>query len=268
MSEQVKGQRQGPEEKRLQGHWLLAKMGKKVLRPGGMEMTSALLTEAAPQAEDDIVEYGPGVGRTAQILLSVQPRSYTAVDPNLEAAAELAAVISPHPQARRITADAADTGLAAESVTLVVGEAMLTMQSESDKLRVMRESLRILKPGGRYVIHELAFTPDHVSPARIGEVSRELARTIKVGARPLTCAHWRELLESAGFEVCYEWQNPMALLRPARLIKDEGPLTFLKFAANVLRNPAARERVGAMRKVFNRNRDNLCAVGFVVRKPI
>ncbi|MGQ4568258.1 hypothetical protein ACUH91_00140 [Dermabacteraceae bacterium P9123] len=97
MSEQVKGQRQGPEEKRLQGHWLLAKMGKKVLRPGGMEMTSALLTEAAPQAEDDIVEYGPGVGRTAQILLSVQPRSYTAVDPNLEAAAELAAVISPPP---------------------------------------------------------------------------------------------------------------------------------------------------------------------------
>lgn len=29
------GHRAGPQEQRLQGHWLLAKMGKRVLRPAG-----------------------------------------------------------------------------------------------------------------------------------------------------------------------------------------------------------------------------------------
>ncbi len=60
-----RGTRSGPEETRLQGHWLLAKMGKKVLRPGGLELTNSMLSAAKPSGEDRIVEFGPGLGKTA-----------------------------------------------------------------------------------------------------------------------------------------------------------------------------------------------------------
>ena len=43
ITQSAHGQRSGPEEQRLQGHWLLAKMGKRVLRPGGIELTRAML---------------------------------------------------------------------------------------------------------------------------------------------------------------------------------------------------------------------------------
>ena len=61
------------EEHRLQGHWLLAKMGKRVLRPGGMELTRRILEQAKPAPADRIVELGPGVGKTAELLLKIHP---------------------------------------------------------------------------------------------------------------------------------------------------------------------------------------------------
>lgn len=78
----ARGSRSGPEEKRLQGHWLLAKMGKRVLRPGGIELTRRVVKAARPAKEDRIVEFGPGVGRTAEILLAAEPKEYVGVDPN------------------------------------------------------------------------------------------------------------------------------------------------------------------------------------------
>jgi len=138
-------------------------MGKRVLRPGGIELTRRVIAEADPTSEDRIVEFGPGVGRTAEILLAVEPRQYTGVDPkNSQGAPQLLEVLKAHPQARLQTADARQTGLPDACADLVVGEALLTMQSDQDKLAIMREAFRILAPGGRYAIHELGFRPDDV----------------------------------------------------------------------------------------------------------
>ena len=153
----ARGSRSGPEEKRLQGHWLLAKMGKRVLRPGGIELTRRVVKAARPAKEDRIVEFGPGVGRTAEILLAAEPKEYVGVDPNKEGTQQLLETISKHGQARLQQADAKNTGLAEGSADLVVGEAMLTMQSDEDKLAIMREAFRILAPKGRYDILELGF---------------------------------------------------------------------------------------------------------------
>ena len=265
--EEPHGTRSGPEEKRLQGHWLLAKMGKRVLRPGGIELTRRVIKAAKPSAKDRIVEFGPGVGRTAEILLAAQPKEYVGVDPNKEGTPQLLQVISKHGHARLQEADAKATGLPGGSADLVVGEAMLTMQSDEDKLVIMREAFRVLAPGGRYAIHELGFCPDDVPENVVHEVSRALSRTIKVGARPLTSASWKQLLEEAGFEVEYSDSNPMQLLEPKRLIADEGFFGAVKFFFNVVRNKAARDRIKAMRRVFRTHKENIDAVGFVARKP-
>lgn len=52
-----------------QGHWILAKMGKKVLRPGGKELTEKLIQNLEITKDDDIVEFAPGLGYTASIAL-------------------------------------------------------------------------------------------------------------------------------------------------------------------------------------------------------
>ena len=68
-----KGLRQAPEASRMQGHWLLATLGKKILRPGGIALTRKMLAAAAPTSQDRIVEFGPGVGATARLLLKANP---------------------------------------------------------------------------------------------------------------------------------------------------------------------------------------------------
>lgn len=255
------------EEHRLQGHWLLAKMGKRVLRPGGMELTRRILEQAKPAPADRIVEFGPGVGKTAELLLKIHPVKYWGVDVRDDHDNPLLGVISGHSEAELVNANAKDTGLGDGCATLAVGEAMLTMQSDADKLAIMREAYRILAPGGRYALHEMGFKSDAPAQAT-GAVGKQLSRTIKVGARPLTIEGWTKLLTEAGFTVTYSTTNKMALLEVRRIIADEGLGGFLKFVGNVARNPAARKRIQAMRKTFKTNQQFISAVGFVAEKPV
>lgn len=96
---------------------------------------------------------------------------------------------------------------------------------------------------------------------------KDLSAAIRVGARPLTLAEWRGVLEEAGFIVEHEARAPMHLLEPARLIRDEGVRGALRIAANVLRTPAARARIVQMRRVFRRHASILEAVALVAKKP-
>jgi hypothetical protein len=68
-----------------QGHWLLARLGKRVLRPGGVELTGWLL-DAAQVPGADVVELAPGLGRTAADVIARSPRSYRGVDADAAAA--------------------------------------------------------------------------------------------------------------------------------------------------------------------------------------
>ena len=263
---QVHGTRSGPEAARMQGHWLLARLGKRVLRPGGIGLTRRLLSAAAPAPGERVVELGPGVGRTAELLLASRPSSYRAVDPNPEGRDQVAAILDKHPGAEYVVADAAATGLPDASVDLVVGEAMLTIQSDEHKRAVVAEAVRVLAPGGRYAIHELALRGDR-SAEELDAVRRTISRTIKVGARPLPLGDWRRLLTEAGLEVEWTGTAPMHLLEPRRLIEDEGLLGAARFWRAMRRTPGARDRVRAMRQSFRLQGELLTAVGVVARKP-
>lgn len=262
----LKGTRSAPEETRLQGHWLLAKMGKRVLRPGGLELSKLLIKALNPQASDRIIEFGPGVGSTAQVLLQCNPRSYIGIDPFEEGNTKVKKVISPYAQARLVKADAKNTGLPTGQADLIIGEAMLTMQSETDKLQVIKEAYRLLAPGGRYGIHELGFVEDLTS-AEEKTITKALSRSIKVGARPLKLTQWQLLLEQIGFQVEETATNKMLLLEPKRIFADEGFIPALRFFANVVRNPPARKRIIAMRKLFRQHAAALNAVALVAVKP-
>ncbi|GAB79215.1 Methyltransferase domain-containing protein [Austwickia chelonae] len=263
--------RPGTAEKHMQGHWLLAHLGKKVLRPGGLGLTRQLLHAAAPTTTDHIVEFGPGVGKTATILLAAKPASYVAVDPNPQGQEALRKILDRHPRARLQISDAAHSELPDGCADLVVGEAMLSMQNEKEKDAIVSEAVRLLAPGGRYAVHELLREiPADTDPPTSGPgdpVSKEISRTIKVGARPLTVAGWHELLTRHGLEITWTGQAPMRLLEPSRIVADEGVLGASRFLINLARNKPARERVQAMRASFRAHADSLGAIAVVARKP-
>lgn len=250
----------------MPGHWLLAKMGKRVLRPGGLELSRKMLSALNVQTNDSVVEFAPGLGVTARMTLERGPASYTAVERDADAAAKVAGYLS-GPNQRCLVGTAQDTGLDGESATAVYGEAMLTMQGAQQKKQIIGEAFRLLKPGGRYGIHELGFTPDNLPGQVMDEVSREMSRNIHVGARPLTSAEWRGLLEEAGFEIIAEDTAPMHLLEPRRLVRDEGLRGALRFFFNVLRSGEARKRISSMRRMFRKNSRYMQAVAFVAAKP-
>ena len=255
------------DEAHLQGHWLLAKLGKKVLRPGGKKLTNWMIDNANP-TNKRVVEFAPGLGITAAEILDRTPKTYTGVDQDPDAAT--ATTLSTK-QARLgiptevINGVASDTGLPAGSADLVVGEAMLTMQGEKGKAAIVSEANRILATGGRYAIHELLLTPNNVDQTVADNLRKALATTIKVNARPLTATEWSELLENNGFKVLSIKVAPMGLLQPKQMIEDEGP-RVLKIMFNLARNPQARKRVLAMRKVFSENAQNLGAISIIAEK--
>lgn len=249
----------------MPGHWVLAHLGKRVLRPGGRALTEQLLDDAALNGSD-VVELAPGLGKTATEILKRNPKSYVGIESDPDAVKLTQTVVGG--KGRVVEADAAATTLQADSADAVVGEAMLTMQSDRAKAEIVGEAFRVLRSGGRYAIHELSLEPDTLPDEDKTEIRKALARSIKVNARPLTEDEWRKLLTEAGFEVERVRFAPMALLDPKRVIADEGPLRALKFVGNVLRNPDARKRILGMRQTFTKYRANLAAIEVIARKPV
>jgi SAM-dependent methyltransferase len=254
----------GRSDDNVQGHWLLARLGKRVLRPGGVELTRTLLARANV-ADADVLELAPGLGRTATEILSRRPRSYLGAEADPDAANLVRDVIAGQGEVR--VADAADTGLPDASSDVVIGEAMLTMQGDAAKHAIVAEAARVLRPHGRYAIHELALTPDDISEEVSTDIRQSLARSIKVNARPLTVAEWSQLLTGHGLVVDHIATAPMALLEPGRVLADEGLFGALRFARNLVIHRDARTRVLGMRRTFRKHRERLVAVAIIAHKP-
>ena len=252
----------------MPGHWLLAKMGKRVLRPGGIEMTHTLLTGLQVGTGDRVVEFAPGLGVTAKLILGRSPSAYTGVERDETAARFTMDKLRGSDRVAVKVGSADRTGLPDASATIVVGEAMLSMNTQPHKEEIVAEAFRLLKPGGHYGIHELGIAPDDIPADRHAEIDKALSGAVHVGARPLTLDGWRQLMTNAGFEVVDCGAAPMHLLEPRRVVQDEGMVGALRILKNVALNNAARKRVLAMRRTFKRYRYHLAGVYVIARKPV
>lgn len=157
----------------LQGHWLLARIGKHVLRPGGKKLTERMLANA-DIAGKDVVEFAPGLGLTTRAILERDPKSYRGVDRDQQVVDIISKLTSEKATipASCVQRDAADTGLESNSADVVIGEAMLTMQTERGKQAIIGEAFRLLRAGGTYSIHELGLQPDNLDESVKDEVRK------------------------------------------------------------------------------------------------
>jgi SAM-dependent methyltransferase len=256
-----------PKMEKMPGRWVLALMGKRVLRPGGRELTRRLLAELAISQGDDVVEFAPGLGVKARLALAQNPKSYTAVERDPNAVAVVKQYLTGKNQ-KCVLGTAEGTGLPNRIASVVYGEAMLSMQPATTKLRIVREAARLLKPGGHYGIHELCLVPDNVDESIRDAIQYDLSDEIHVGVRPLTIGEWRELLFAAGLTIVAEDSAPMHLLEPGRILKDEGLFRAMRFAWNVATHSAARRRVLKMRGTFRKYKQHLATIAIVARKSI
>jgi hypothetical protein len=252
----------GLKTEKMPGHWVLARLGKRVLRPGGMGLTRRMLEALRIQRKDDVVEFAPGMGVTARLTLKLKPASYTAVERD-EAAAKIVATYLTGERQHCVVGNASDTGLPDQSATVVYGEAMLTMQTAETKREIVREAYRLLQSGGRYGIHEMCLMADNLDAIKKKETERALTGVVHHGVRPLAVSEWRSLLESEGFKVQTVDTASMSLLEPGRLIRDEGLAGAARFVWNLMLDSEARQRVLEMRSVFRSQRKQLGAISIV-----
>ena len=252
----------GQRLEKMQGHWLLARAGKRVLRPGGLALTRQMIEALSISSEDRVVEFAPGMGVTARMVLRRKPLQYWGVEREPAAAARLESVL-PRGKAEIVEAQAEHSGLPDACASVVYGEAMLSMQTPQQKKRIFSEARRLLAPGGRYGIHELCFRPDGISEQMRREIQAEMSMEIHVGVQPLSCREWEDLFELHGLKVIWCGESDLNLLEPRRMLQDEGIFRCLKIVCNVAKDPVLRRRILAIRRIFRKYKEHLGAVSIV-----
>lgn len=256
---------EGQHPDRMQGHWVLARAGKRILRPGGLELTRRMLDALAIGPQDRVVEFAPGLGATARMVLQCHPLAYWGVEREPAAAEYLRQQLAGTP-AKIVLAQAEESGLASSSATVVYGEAMLSMQSQEHKNRIFAEAQRLLAAGGRYGIQELCLLPDGIPDRLRHEIQAAMSKDNRVGVQPLSRSEWIRLFEQNGLKVTWSSEAPMHLLKPWRVLQDEGLRGGLRFAFKVATDRTIRRRICAMRRLFHKYREHLGAISLVGRR--
>lgn len=250
---------------RMPAHWMLGRLGKKVMRPGGYAMSERMIANLRITATDDVVEMWPGLGKTAALALGYGPRSYVGIERGEAEAARARAQLR-GPASRCIVAPVHRSGLPDGSASVIYGEALLTLEPASRKVAVLAEAARLLVPAGRYGIHELLLTPDGLSEAAKDDIQAVLTSVLRVGARPLTGPEWHALLDDGGFVVDVEETSPLLLLDPRTVLADEGLGGTATILGRSLANPSVLPRLTRIWRTFHRYRDNLGVITLVAHR--
>lgn len=240
------------------GHQVLAAAGKKVLRPGGCTATEQLFAWANFQTDQTVLELASSFGYTAIALAQRYGVKVVGVEKNPDSVARARANIAAAGLSDRIQiieGDIFKLDQITEQFDYVLAEAILTMQSAPGKAKILSGIADRLKPGGKFLSHEL------LARQQEAEIQRALAQSIRVNSNPLSEANWTAAIEASGLQVIHTSTGAMGLLNPRQVLRDEGISGTLKIIWNVLTQPAIRARVLGMRKVFQQYRDDL---GYIV----
>ena len=250
---------------RMPAHWMLGRLGKKVMRPGGLTPSLHLLDALQIGPDDDVVDMWPGLGVTTQRTLAAHPSSYTAVERGAAEAARVRRMLT-RPDQRCIVEPVHKTSLDDNTASVIYGEALLTLEPTKRKVATVAEAARLLRPGGRYGIHELLLTPNSLSESAKEDIEKTLTKVLHVGARPLTADEWRRLVEDGGFQVEFEETSEMLLLDIPTFISDEGVLGSTAFLGRCLAHPSVLPRITQMWTTLRRYRDNIGAIVMTARR--
>lgn len=241
------------------GHQVLAAAGKQALRPGGYGATEQLLGWANLQPGETVLELAASFGHSAIALAQRYGVRVVGIEKNPDSVAQARLNVEKAGLADQVTireGDIFNLDQLPETFDCVLAEAILTMQSASGKAKILAGVGDCLKPGGRFLSHELlADGPD----AAI--IQKDLAAAIRVNAQPLSSDNWIAVCRQAGLTIQHQATGPMTLLNPQQIVQEEGLSTLLTIGWNVLTRPVIRDRILTMRQVFRRHASHL---GYII----
>lgn len=242
------------------GHQVLAAAGKKILRPGGKAATEQLFTWADFQPEETVLELAASFGESAIEIAKRFNVRVVGIEKNPDSVVKARKNIKAVGLENRVTiieGDIFQLDKISEKFDYVLAEAILTMQSNIGKANVLSAIKNCLKPGGKFLSHEM-FVRSNES-----EVRKSLSQSIRVNANPLTIKEWSKTCQEAGLTIQKQQTGEMGLLSLGQMVRDEGLLGTIKIAWNVLINPDLRQRVLQMRRNFQQQRNNIGYIVFI-----
>ena len=245
------------------GHQVLAAAGKKILRPGGKAATEQLFVWANFQPGETVLELASSFGYSAIALAKRFGVRVVGVEKNPDSVARARANIEAAGLADRIQiieGDIFQLDAIPGEFDYVLAEAILSMQSGSGKAKILNSIQRRLKPGGRFLSHEL------LAKNREAEIHQALSQEIKMNTTPLSAANWIATLAADGLQVQQHQTGGMALLNLRAMIQDEGVLGTAKILWNISTKPQIRLRVLQMRRIFQKYDQDLGYIVLVATK--
>ncbi|PID82275.1 MAG: SAM-dependent methyltransferase [Clostridiales bacterium] len=248
--------------KRVPGHELLARLGKKRLRPGGVEATNWLLEKGEFSTEKNVLEVACNMGTTLLEIANKYGCTITGVDMSdeaLEKAKRNVKNANLEDKINLLKADAKSLPFEDETFDIVINEAMLTMLSNKDKEKALREYYRVLKKGGVLLTHDINVV------GGVPKVLSILRKVIHVPAVPLKESDWITLLEKVGFINIKDKTGEMTLMSDEGMIKDEGEEGMKQIHENASKD-SNYEQFYQMKEFFEKYKDKLYYIVFCSRK--
>lgn len=242
------------------GHQILAAAGKKILRPGGRKATEQLFTWANFQSGETVLELAASFGESAIEIAQRFDVHVVGVEKNPDSVAKARENIQAAGLSERITiieGDIFQLDKISDKFDYVLAEAILTMQSNAGKAKILTAIKNHLQSGGKFLAHEMFVRSNEL------EVRQSLSQTIRVNANPLTLSEWSKICQEAGLTIQQQQTGTMGLLNLRQMIRDEGLLGTVKIAWNVLINPNLRHRVLQMRRSFQQQGNNIGYIVFI-----
>ncbi|MGT2906357.1 class I SAM-dependent methyltransferase [Streptococcus dentiloxodontae] len=202
------------------GHNFLAKLGKKRLRPGGITATNWLIEQGYFSKDSKVLEVACNRCTTSIELAQRFGCQIEAVDMDPQALDQARSNIGKAQVGHLIKlhqANAMKLPFEDDSFDIVINEAMLTMLRNKAKEKAVAEYLRVLKPGGILLTHDVSYENSHME-----EELSQLSQTINANVEPLHVNKWIDLYKNAGFSKVTESHGRMTLMSTSGMIKDEG----------------------------------------------
>jgi predicted O-methyltransferase YrrM len=240
------------------GHQILAAAGKKYLRPGGLIATEQLLQWANFQPGETVLELASSFGYTAISLAQRYHVKVVGIEKDADSVTHARANIRAaglENQIKIIEGDIFHLDKIPGKFDYVLAEAILSMQSNQGKAKLLAAIHNRLKPGGKFLSHELLVRNQEE------KICADLAKVIRVNSIPLSEANWIRALTTAGLQVQQNLTGSMNLLNLGRMLQEEGIFNTIKILGKILTQQPIRQRVLEMRHVFHKYRHEL---GYII----
>lgn len=245
--------------KREPGHMLLKRLGKTKLRPGGVRVTDWLIDKIDFSKSPRILEVACNEAENIMNFAKKYHNKNVGIDLNEQAIASAKQSIDDRNLSEYVdvmVADATNLPFEDESFDVVINEAMLTMLSETQKQKAIKEYYRVLKKGGILLTHDVMLVQYDK------ELVSELQYVIHNPAVPHIESDWIKMFKNAGFTDVKNITGKMTLLSSSGMMIDEGLVRMIKIILNGITDKN-RGQFLEMMKFFRHNKAKFGFIGAV-----